>query len=577
MANSPGFRVRRNEQRDVWYLRPDVSPPVLSPPVLGWPVRDWERPGNAPPQASDDRLDLSFYRRDSRSKGGFRLRTWYDYFWRNRVHVIDPSFAAGRVLSAIENSFEIYNAGETTRDRVTLVTFSQDGTTGITLDAGTITPFTLGAGVGETYEYTVTTSGPPNIEASYTFDFGQPADSIHRITGTRLTPFTWQPQRLVRETWQWNTAVLQGASGYEQRIATRNLPTEAIEYTFRFTEAQRARLEAVLWEWSARIFGVPVWMDARPLAADAAIGDLVLSVGETANYSFRVGDLVLLLSDDTTFEVGTIDAIAATTVTLDRPLVQAWSAGALVLPVREALLRDVTTVTDENVKVSTFSITFDSVESREDPSTAGFSTYRGQPLWDDTFVTSGQTERTLDIGLVRGRVDRSHGRVSQYTFRDRTTQRVTGIRVVAQTRAELWRLKRWFWALRGQQGVFWMPSGREDFVVVIAQPSAGVELTVRLAYWARFTLQTPAGRRDIRITYTDGAQDLRRIVTATESGGNDVLELDAATSRVATPANVAKIEYLFLRRLATDRIRFDHSRQNQVVVNVPLQDATDDV
>ena len=572
-----GFLIRANTSRQTAYLRPDVQPPNSVSPSSGF-YSQFPGAGTSPPRGSDSPIRQRGRQLNARgSRGGFVLTTWYESFWRNRVHVIDPTFDAGRVLSPVENSFTLYNAGETIRDQVRLAAFAEAGTEGITLDSGTITPFVLPAKSGEDYAYTVETEGPARIEASYTFALGLPANSVHRITGVRLTIMAWQPQRQLRESWAWNTAILPGASGQEQRVSSRDLPLQTFEYQFRFTEPEAIRLEATLWEWAARVFAVPIWMDSVPLTAAVSIGDDVLPVTTTADRSFAVGELVALVQGDTAFEVATVNAVASTSITLERPLLQTWATGTLVIPMREAYARDTVGVQDQNVKVRSYSVTFDMLRGEEAPSAAGFATYRGAPIWDDLFVTEGSYRRTLDQQLVRGRVDRSHGRVGQFTYRERTVQQLQGLRVVARSRAELWRLKRWFWSLRGRQGVFWMPSGQRDFTMAQLQASAGVEIAVNLAFWARFTLATPAGRRDIRITYTDGVQELRRIVTATETGGNDLLELDSATGRAAGPANVAQIEFLYLRRLDTDRIDFDHSRQDQVVINLPIRDADDDV
>jgi hypothetical protein len=529
-------------------------------------LRDSDRSGNQ--RFIRRRPDYS----QQRPQRGECFMQFGELFWFEHLHIIPRSISLGPVLSTQEREYEIFNGFRSTTKDITNIV--EDGLQGFTLtNDPTLSPETsLGPKGTIVVSVSVSPIGPVTIAAEivYTFDGGESLTIT--FTGSRVIIMATEPQAQIEEVWEWQTDIIQAASGDEQRIMTRDVPRQSLVYRFVKEDGNLARLRNQLWAWAANTWALPVWTDYTELSADAAAGSTSLSVVTTDDRDFRAGtnELALIWQDEDNFEAVEVSALTSNSLTLARETLAAFSAGALVMPVRLALLRNNWTGSQPNFGARDAAVQWqirNSVSWEDALSPRAIDaggTYRSLPVWDidsDYLVTSGSYSESEDRSL-RVAADDGTGKFITSTPRKYPQNRLTGIEMQAFGREEFFRLRSFLHGLRGQQKAVWVSTGRQDFTVESATTAPSTEVNVEIVDYTNLVAGAPDGprtRRNIEIVYADGTKDYRRIISAQVTAGvREVLTLDAGISQDCTIANISRISYLVKRRLGTDRLTFRH-------------------
>jgi hypothetical protein len=132
-------------------------------------------------------------------------------------------------------------------------------------------------------------------------------------------------------------------------------------------------------------------------------------------------------------------------------------------------------------------------------------------------------------------------------------------------------LRQWFARRYGQAVPVWMPSGLEDLTLTTPVAGSASVFTVRNNGYADYVGAHPA-RRDIIIERYNGAPITRRI-TAAERGlvpQEMVLTLDSALGDNLAPADILRISFLGLYRLASDGVTISHDTDSVCTVQANL-------
>lgn len=156
-----------------------------------------------------------------------------------------------------------------------------------------------------------------------------------RFVGTRLVVFPLSPDWSAGfdESITQATSVLTTHSGVEQRAQLMSKPRRSIGFTVTPMDSiESGTLEAFMWAWQARIFGVPEWQRSLSLSGTAGAGSSVLPC-DTSDSGLIAGDYVLVHTDSTRFEVARVTGLSATQVALSFPLASSYAAGTQVVPV----------------------------------------------------------------------------------------------------------------------------------------------------------------------------------------------------------------------------------------------------
>ena len=477
------------------------------------------------------------------------------------------------MLSDQVRQIEVWNAHFSAK---TLNAVNASGADGITITGPTPEPTTFQPLESRNYTLTVSNTGAPTIDATFSFAFTGETPKL-LVTGDRVSVWKTRPNwsRGIRERWEWLTDVLIAHDNHEQRVRLRARPRRSVEFDILPHEQERQWLENALWKWQARTFAVPVWPDQKRLDVDAAAGSNALSL-DTSEAEFEVGGLVILLGDGIA-EAGEITVVSATGLSLKTPLQMDWHAGASVFPARLGRIGDRQAVDRLTNAVSRAVVRFDFEDSGQ-VFTAQDSTasYRGWPVLEDgpNWVEDLKQEYHQKIVEFDWRTG---GRFVEYQAD--VPNQLQSFRWTLSGRTAIDAFRRWLYARAGRLVPFWFPQPSNDLTATQIIGAGSTQLTVRHVNYTLFAQGQP-GRRDIRVQLHDGTVLYRRVVAANElSVAEENLELDAPLSSTATiaPEEIVRISYLQPCRLNQDAVEILWHTDQLAESSAIIRSVNDDV
>lgn len=231
----------------------------------------------------------------------------------------------GFVLSANVFTADVWSTFRETLK--TMVRIDILGGGGTLIDNPFGVPLVFGAMQSREFQATVPQDGDAQIQNTVIFVFSGVEGTDIVITGTRITVFSPDPDwdEPIRERTEYLTAIMVAYTEHEQRVQLHTRPRTRLMFRVLTLDVRdTAALQALLWGWQARVYGVPFWPDAQPLLATVHIGDTVVQVS-TAYRKFEAGGLMMLWRDMHTHEALSIHSVGSSSVTLTAPTTQAWA------------------------------------------------------------------------------------------------------------------------------------------------------------------------------------------------------------------------------------------------------------
>lgn len=257
--------------------------------------------------------------------------------WFDRIHLIPSSRNVGFVLSALSFDQYVWNAF-LGRSRI-LAEIRVDGPAGVSVNDPFGVPTHYAPSQIREYQVQVDEQGSARIDNLVVFDFIGIDEGLTTLilTGIRVVPFPFEAnfREPIAERLGYLTDVLPAFDGTEQRVQLRDIPVRGIRYTVTtLTPPETGHLQALLFGWQDRAFGIPLWWDARPLGDDIDIGDTTITV-ETAVLDFEAGGLAMVWQDHLHWEVFTLEAVADGLLTATTEATREWAPqGVYVIPIR---------------------------------------------------------------------------------------------------------------------------------------------------------------------------------------------------------------------------------------------------
>jgi hypothetical protein len=370
-----------------------------------------------------------------------------------------------------------------------------------------------------------------------------------------MFPPNWEQG--VLERLEFKTDVMTSEVGYEQRVSRRLTPRRFFEATFLIPNRDRQYFEMLMAREAAHPFLIPLWHQVTQLTAAAASGQDTLTF-DTVNREYKVGDLVILRGRHAQeFEVGEVEAVTATTLTLISNLENSWRKGTFVYPARLARIMEAKLSagkkTDRAISVS-MAFRVDEVNPYSSAD-LDFTTYLGTPVLelrpDDSEELQTSYSRNLSV------LDNDLALPDIYDFAGLsfTSQ---GYRWGVRGRTKHDELRRTLYALRGRANAMWVPTFMDD--MTLATDIAAEDTTITISNIGYSRLEGIVdGRKDIVIELFDGTRLYRRITSAVEDDA-DTETLTFAEPFVAgiTIAEVFRISYIARCRLEQDLVELNH-------------------
>lgn len=484
--------------------------------------------------------------------------------WFERIIVVPSSLDLGNVLSTLNQNLELINLF---RDvSLNWTAFNNNAGAGITatnLPGLTHTILPLG---NFNLNIEISTNGPPTIIGDLEFVTDQ-GNILVPLTGSRIILFPFQPNENLEETLEFNTDVLTSADGGEQRMRLRRAPRQIMQFIIQdFGDNERDRLNAMMFDWQARVFGVPVWWEQRLLQTNMNVSDTVVQI-DTTFADFRVGSLIMLWDGFDSFETFSVDAITSNSLTLQSGVLTARTAGqTLIMPVRTAI-----TGTDIGQRRSltgptATSIKFTALDNIDLSDVSSFPTYESRVLIDKL----NKSDRTKTEGLNR-KLEVLDDGISQIQQRSSWTKSKPKLdwRLKSDDQQEIWEIRQLLHFLGGRHTSFWLGTGRSDIVPIIDIVDLAGTIDMEFIDFGTFYQQV-LPRKDFQIIRKDGTRSQHRIAGSSVVTPNEIERL--SFSPVVSPAlplvDIDRIEFLTLTRIESDKVKITHTRPNDATFNM---------
>lgn len=488
---------------------------------------------------------------DDQSSGGFE--TWWESF-----HVTPRSFAFGNLLSTQTAPIEVYSAfRRLDQDWTDLI---NNGGAGITILGQPALPFTFvpQSDGGLSLSLQVSTSGQPVVDDTIDWVFGTVPQTVKTpITLKRVVLFSIQPELPFTERLQWLTEVLQHVDGTEQRISARKNPRQIFDWDFIMEDGpERAFFSNILFDWQARIFGLPIWYELTRISSAVTAGDTTITVQSTAYADYRVGGLFLIFTDKGTFDVLELDSTPGpTSLVSTSGTNNSYPTGTFVMPLRTGTAKSQITGSrfvsaDAKMKIL-FTVSDNDVDLAD---LSAWPSYNSKLLLDGCNSVRGQTAETFERDIIE--FDNPIGLRTQDSPWAQG-KRITQLALLAKGKKGLWDVRQMLHAIRGKQISFYAATFSNDFTSDGAIAAGTLVDVVNIGYTQFAQARQP--RNVVRIEYNNGdPDDIREILSSTEvDATRETLTLDSAVA-AHTQAQVKKISLVEKVRFDSDNIAIRH-------------------
>lgn len=493
--------------------------------------------------SGSDTFVLPLTSREQETDGSKAISFLDDYYYR--IHIEPNPIELGVILSQITRTFQVWNAYFTSKECSSI---EESGVDELTL-VGNSAPYTLAALGTADYSLTIPANGNPEIDGEYEFIFPEESPSLI-ITGQRVVLFSWRPQQPLSETLEWLTDVITSADGSEQRICLREAPRQGFIFSIlALDESTQSKLDAALFGWQKKIWGVPIWECMTEHTADITAGDLSISL-DTTNKLFEDGGIAVIWQSADNYEVIKINTVSASSITLNSAVINNFTGSKLIIPVKTANIIAKSKSKHNSKDVSWTEIQF---LARNNSFLSGYSaatTYKSIPVLTEASYVEGTQDREFDS--VIHITDFGTGDIDVISDREYNlnTQRQVFIN---EGRANCYSFRKFLHWLKGRQNIVWIPSFREDMRLASTIGSSDSTITIENIGYVKHYLGNPV-KNHIMIRKADGTQYYREITGAVAgSGNNEVLTIDSALGEELQPTDVV-ISFMARHRLNSDAL-----------------------
>lgn len=517
--------------------------------------------------------------------------------WFDQVHILPRlKIEFGNIITLIEEDYEIFNAYR--NETVTLNAITNNVAPGVDLpsvappmDVGALSsildPASTGNGAGTGLGTLVMTrvqaqqNGLPSFDADIVFGFLAPANPVSLfLSGYRVVLVPFHYEAPTEEVLGFLTDIIDSLGGKEQRIALRKNPRQGFRVSYYLEGNDRQRFQAMLFDWIDKSFGLPLWHEHVRLTAGVPIGTTVYPVSGADDCDFRVGGMAVVFQDNETFDVINVGAKTDTTITADDPSVNAYSAGAYLMPVRLAVIRKAVEGVRELNNLEILNVEYEVLDNDTGAPAAstvpGFWTiYNTRVLFKNcNFVESNSVSESFSKRVFV--IDNSTGRITVSSSWDRG-KRVHDKGFMLHSRVEILQFRKLLGALRGQQKAFYVPNFIEDLTPNAPLVMGVATMDITSIDYVRL-VRNRLPMTIFEIHFTDGTSLLRTILnSATISASTERLTLDDTWPANRALAEIERVEFYDLVRFATDKFSIIYPRLANAHCTAPVQRVFDDI
>lgn len=482
-------------------------------------------------------------------------QSWFDQYY-NRIHIVPSKIDLGNIVTEQYQTVEVWNANFYD---VTLNSIAQSGTDGISI-SGANPPSIWTKLQYKAYNLTISTSGSPDVNATYQFNWSDATSGYLRILGSRIVGFEFPFEAPATEILEWKTQVLISNNGTEQRIRLRKAPRQAFSVRYPLQHADLRKAQNKAYGWATRRWAVPLWSEAQKLSGNIASGVTTFNIDTTKSDYRNVGLIYLYESNDKNLTVDT-NSITTTAVNLKKPLSSAFSS-PWVMPVRIATakgnLRRTTNGFDGAIEVN-----YDVVDNIDLGAGTAPTQYLGYDIYTDEVLTG---EELTDTYVARvDRVDYDSGIVATYAPWTYIRPRREFFYIL-QGMSDIWAFRKWLHRRAGRMQPFWIPTFEDDLQLTNTELTISDTIKVKSDYYRDFGKD----RKHLAIMFKTKTWSFVE-VTSTSDIGNGITQMSITPALSAVdPKTVEKICFLGLKRLDSDRVELRWDTNRTLTCTLPI-------
>lgn len=507
--------------------------------------------------------------------------------WWDDVHIVPlTKISFGNILSQKQNTYHLYSAYR--NQSITLNSIVNNALPGISLpdeslpeivppqtsmlDATTTDnlgdAFVLGTMVLRLIIAETVGLSAFDTTVDFTFDTGDAVQLF--VSGLRIVLVPMEYESPVKETLSFMTEVISGLNGTEQRIQLRKNPRQLFEVTYKLTDNDRQRMQAMLMEWTDRVFGFPLWHEKLALTASVSTGALVYTVTGADEVDLRVGGSAIVFTDANTFDIIDIDAVTATTITTSNPSVNGYPKGTTLMPLRTAVIRKAISGSRHLNNLEVFKILFEVTDNNTGAlsgDTSSFSTFNSKVLFDDCNIMGEPMQETYKRRIYR--IDNRTGVVAITSSWDRS-KRTHEKGFSLRSRAAILNFRKAMIAIGGRYKAFYIPTFSDDMTVV-AQLAVGTSvMDVELFGYEQF-IQSREPKATFKITFNDGTSLIRVVQSvANVDATTERLTLDTTWPALRLVSEIVRVEFYEESRFAADNVIINHKQIGLASARMPV-------
>ena len=486
---------------------------------------------------------------------GVFLPAWYEDYY-NKIIVSPSLFSLKTLASEVTEEFWVWNAYLS--DSKTMTSVTENGAGGIEL-TGLTPPVVFMPGEEKVYNISVGLAGPAVIDATYGFVFTGEAPEL-KITGQRLTIWTFIPQMEIKEKLEWKTNILQTYDG-EQRIALREAPRQELKYKYFLNEQEYSIAKAIGIQWGGNFYGVPIWAEVF-IYGDIPSGTTTLEV-DTTIYDYFLDGFVFIWESNNKTVVRKIIGITDTEILLEYEIEN--FSNALIMPLKSG-------INQKGIKFdrggytavkasSDFLIVNDMVITASGDG-LDYPEYRdSQVVTNRQIALSGMSET-----IVRGMdyFDNGSGliRMEPQTAYPRNKKMLS---IWSEKDIDKWNNKAWLYSLVGKQKKFWIISWNADIIPIADVLTS--ELTIKCQH---ISYELYRNVTDIVLIKTDGTFLFNRILAGAPFVDGESLVLEAAFPEDLATEDIEKICFMSLVRLDSDKVTINYGSGLYTTIKIPV-------
>lgn len=372
----------------------------------------------------------------------------------------------------------------------------------------------------------------------------------------------------VTESYEFSTTIITSNDGTEQRSAARLWPRVAVEFRADAVDGLAERVQADLHTWpDDGLFVLPVDWRKITLSADIVATDTVLSFTDDLPW-WLVAGAKIVLDDGSTQEVGTVESVTSSTLTLTDGVSQDYDVGTKI-----KLAWDVRYASEVSLEAAVSPLKGGPIQLDVDPGSTpdwtlidepglnheGYEVFPFKPDWAERVQLSYENQREV--------VDFGRGLIGVTRFRDFTAQ-TESLLFTGLNQSDVDSILHFFLRKRGMQQPFWVPTHLKELRLA-ATATAGSTTIVVLGD-APQTFASDDVWTTVCVEWSDGALQYNRILgMGVADTVNTYFTVEDDWERDVTTAT--KISWASYSRFGADRLEIEWLTSEVAQMRIPFR------